>query len=79
MVERMLCTGIDTLLLHFFFCLSKEKLSCKFGRVVKALALGANLERGTGSNPVTWTFVFVPKKRFCRDLNPDYKDQNLGC
>ena len=24
----------------------------KFGRVVKALALGASLERGTGSNPV---------------------------
>ena len=23
----------------------------KFGRVVKALALGASLERGTGSNP----------------------------
>jgi hypothetical protein len=25
---------------------------CKFGRVVKALALGASLERGMGSNPI---------------------------
>jgi hypothetical protein len=33
-----------------------SQFRCKFGRVVKALALGANLERGTGSNPVTCTF-----------------------
>ena len=26
--------------------------NCKFGRVVKALALGASLERGMGSNPI---------------------------
>ena len=33
----------------------------KFGRVVKALALGGSLERGTGSNPVACSFfkVFV--------------------
>ena len=31
---------------------------CKFGRVVKALALGASLERGTGSNPVACNFFF---------------------
>ena len=24
-------------------------------------------------------FTFNNKKRFYRDLNPDYKDQNLGC
>ena len=29
---------------------------CKFGRVVKALALGASLERGVGSNPTACTF-----------------------
>jgi hypothetical protein len=23
--------------------------------------------------------LFIHKKRFYRDLNPDYKDQNLGC
>ena len=28
----------------------------KFGRVVKALALGASLERGVGSNPTACTF-----------------------
>ena len=31
--------------------------SSKFGRVVKALALGASLERGTGSNPVACIFL----------------------
>jgi hypothetical protein len=29
----------------------------KFGRVVKALPLGASLERGTGSNPVACNFL----------------------
>jgi hypothetical protein len=39
-----------------------------------------------GSNPGTAKLFFVvcvslgtKKKRFYRDLNPDYKDQNLGC
>ena len=31
----------------------------KFGRVVKALALGASLERGVGSNPTACTFCAV--------------------
>lgn len=30
----------------------------KLGRVVKALALGASLERGTGSNPVACNFFW---------------------
>ena len=29
----------------------------KFGRVVKAVALGAILERGMGSNPIACNFV----------------------
>jgi hypothetical protein len=35
-----------------------------------------------GSNPGTAKLFFVlntKRKRFYRDLNPDYKDQNLGC
>ena len=31
----------------------------KFGRVVKALALGASLARGMGSNPIACTLLFV--------------------
>ena len=34
---------------------TKLKRGCKFGRVVKALALGASLERGMGSNPIACT------------------------
>ena len=33
--------------------------SCKFGRVVKALALGASLARGMGSNPIACTQLFA--------------------
>jgi hypothetical protein len=32
----------------------------KFGRVVKALALGASLERGMGSNPIACIFCLSP-------------------
>ena len=33
-------------------------LYSKFGRVVKALALGASLERGMGSNPIVCIVFF---------------------
>jgi hypothetical protein len=36
---------------------------CKFGRVVKALALGASLARGMGSNPIACTRLFVTVSR----------------
>ena len=39
---------------------------CNFGRVVKALALGASLERGMGSNPIAciifWVGIPLPMK-----------------
>ena len=41
-------------LLNFFFGWIGQ--GSKFGRVVKALALGASLERGMGSNPIACIF-----------------------
>lgn len=47
-------------------------LERKLGRVVKALALGASLERGTGSNPVACIFLQPWKKKSpYRDSNPE--------
>ena len=37
--------------------LDTKMVQSKLGRVVKALALGASLERGTGSNPVACTVL----------------------
>ena len=48
-------------LLNFFFGWIGQ--GSKFGRVVKALALGASLERGMGSNPIAckifWSWLTV--------------------
>jgi hypothetical protein len=36
-----------------------DRWPCKFGRVVKALALGASLERGMGSNPIACNVFYL--------------------
>ena len=48
-----------------FFRPSAHRIACgsKFGRVVKALALGASLERGVGSNPTVTFFPSGGKKK----------------
>ena len=43
----------------------------KFGRVVKALALGASLERGTGSNPVACIFYVGCQKWKKQNMTPE--------
>jgi hypothetical protein len=50
----------------------------KFGRVVKALALGASLERGMGSNPIAcnnfWQVVFAHRDHFWQAVNKNKKE-----
>jgi hypothetical protein len=42
--------------------LSRVHVDCKFGRVVKALALGASLERGMGSNPIACNTFYSSRR-----------------
>ena len=42
--------------------LARHWLYSKLGRVVKALALGASLERGAGSNPAACNFFWQGEK-----------------
>ena len=64
--------------LKHFFALD---FSCggKFGRVVKALALGASLERGMGSNPIACMqcCIFEPD-RGCSSLGRAVGSQSAG-
>jgi hypothetical protein len=52
----------------------------KFGRVVKALALGASLERGMGSNPIACIlfFVLLYQSRGCSSLGRAVGSQSAG-
>ena len=56
--------GVSSILTgcNFFSLSPVAQCVRKFGRVVKALALGASLERGTGSNPVACRFFLLGKK-----------------
>lgn len=51
--------------------------SSKFGRVVKALALGASLERGMGSNPIACSTRFAPEWG-CSSLGRAVGSQSAG-
>ena len=59
------CSFCASLSVGFGVCMDYEcsqgpskSRSSKFGRVVKALALGASLERGMGSNPIACSYYF---------------------
>ena len=51
---------------------------CNFGRVVKALALGASLERGMGSNPIGCKTYFLSVVRGCSSLGRAVGSQSAG-
>jgi hypothetical protein len=51
---------------------------CNFGRVVKALALGASLERGMGSNPIGCKTHFLSAVRGCSSLGRAVGSQSAG-
>ena len=54
----------------------------KFGRVVKALALGASLERGMGSNPIACIIfslgIYVVDEWGCSSLGRAVGSQSAG-
>ena len=67
-------------ILLFFVCWFPEfRRSCNFGRVVKALALGASLERGMGSNPIGCkTHFLLAVMRGCSSLGRAVGSQSAG-
>ena len=66
-------------LFFFVFLFSSLGRRCNFGRVVKALALGASLERGMGSNPIGCkTYFLVAVVRGCSSLGRAVGSQSAG-
>ena len=47
--------------------------------VTVSIAAFQAVDPGSIPGPRKFFFSRTKKERFCRDLNPDYKDQNLGC
>ena len=78
--------GFESPLGLFFFAVAlfgclllRIPSSSKFGRVVKALALGASLERGRGSNPLACKTPFlVSVMRGCSSLGRAVGSQSAG-
>ena len=67
---------------HFFAQAISCRYYCKFGRVVKALALGASLERGMGSNPIACIIfslgIYVADEWGCSSLGRAVGSQSAG-
>ena len=61
----------------FWLCTCGRFEDSKFGRVVKALALGASLERGMGSNPIACRFYFAAEWG-CSSLGRAVGSQSAG-